>query len=54
MKAEISGAEVMRGMTMNVKITGARVLAFRVRLGAMFIRIAAAVMGCGVKVEIDP
>jgi|HubBroStandDraft_6_1064221.scaffolds.fasta_scaffold880552_2 hypothetical protein len=43
--------EAMKQTTMEVKLTGARSLAWRIRIGILLIRTAARVMGCGVTVE---
>jgi hypothetical protein len=43
--------EAMKNLTMEVKLTGARRLAWRIRIGIFLLKTAARVMGCGVKVE---
>lgn len=49
----IKAGDAMRGMTLTVNITGARVLAARIWLGKVLILLAARVMGCGVHIKAD-
>lgn len=43
--------EVLRGMTMNVRVTGLKVWRVRLWLSMVLMRAAALVAGCGIHVE---
>lgn len=44
-------ADAMKKITMTVKVTRTREFATRLRLGTFLLKLAARVMGCGIKVE---
>lgn len=43
---------IVRQMTMQVEITGARTWSYRLRFAMWLIRLAARVIGCNVRVEV--
>ena len=50
-QAVIHAPDLMRRMTLNVKVTGKGVLAIRLWVGTRLILLAAHVMGCGIEIE---
>lgn len=51
---ELPMAEVMRSVTMELRLTGVRVFRARLSVGMMLLRLAARVMGCGIEVLVEP
>lgn len=51
--AQVDMAEVMSGLTMQVQVTGVRMLRVRLWLGLRVLKLAAMIMGCGIAVSLD-
>ena len=53
MKSEmkVPASQIMQALTLNITVTGMRGLAVRIWAGRWLIRLAARVMGCGIKIE---
>lgn len=51
MKAEIAMSTVMANVTLSVKVTGVRANHVRVWVGLRLLRLAALVMGCGIRLD---
>jgi hypothetical protein len=49
----VKAADAMKRATMNVTVTGMRVLRIRLWLGVKLIGLACWVMGCGCEVELE-
>jgi hypothetical protein len=52
MKAEVSMPALMRQSTLQAVVTGVRRTKIRIWLGSKLLVLAAAVMGCGIEVDI--
>lgn len=52
-EAVIPMSEVMRSVTINVRITGAKVAAARLRAGAQLIKLAALIIGCNIEIQTE-
>jgi hypothetical protein len=50
--ADIPMRDIVKGLTVTVRITGTRVFKFRMWLGSKLLRLAAIVIGIGCDVEI--
>jgi len=50
MKAEVTGSEMLREMTLTVKIGGVTAMRLRLWLGLLVIRAGARIIGCGIEV----
>ena len=53
MNAEFPMSNVMSHVTLNVRITGQRTYAVRLRMGVWLIKLAAWILGCHVNIETD-
>lgn len=49
----VKASELMNRITINCRLTGIRGLSARIRIGIVFIKLAARIMGCGIKVDFD-
>lgn len=49
----VKASELMNRITINCRITGIRVLSARIRIGIVFIKLAAWISGCGIKVDFE-
>lgn len=47
----ISQRDIMHGVTLEIEVTGRRVMAIRFKVGVLLLKLAAIVMGCGVEVR---
>lgn len=45
--------DLVRQITLHVKVTGQRRTSIRFRIGCQVLKFAAVVMGCGIEVQID-
>ncbi|HKY80270.1 MAG TPA: hypothetical protein VJM09_02220 [Sphingobium sp.] len=52
--SNISMPQVVRGITLQCSVTGVRRARLRIWLGAKMLKLAAAVIGCAVEVDIKP
>jgi len=53
MKAEVSLPDAMKGIRLDVVLTGQRETSVRLRMGAWLIKLAARVIGCDVDVATE-
>ena len=54
MQINVPASTVMSNVTMHVEVTDTRVLAIRLKIGTLFIKLAALVFGCSVEVDVRP
>jgi hypothetical protein len=51
--ASITMPELMRNITLHIRVTGQRVTAIRFWLGTRLLRLAAWVIGCGIEIDTE-
>ena len=53
MKAEVHMPSVVRGITLQCKVTGAKRTRMRLWAGAQVMKLAALIMGCDIAIEMN-
>lgn len=49
----IAAVDAMRHITLKVKVTGVVALKLRIKIGSALMRLAALVMGCELRIELE-
>jgi len=53
MTATVKMSEIARELTMNVRVTGLKMFSVRMWIGLRVMRIAAAIIGCKSRIDVD-